>query len=321
MQTLPTARDRTEPANLWDVRETLLHTGHAAALSAGQWDDGLELSAAITASMRDRGAPAVKIAQATLSDYTPLIRTGRTDEALELLQVCRQVFETEHDIQGISKVLGALASLESNRGRGDEAISLGRDALRYSYLAREASGISIGHHNLGSSLRHYARQPADALVHHLAAALIGALASLSVTDMAVRSAATDLWALGYGAAAPADVADLCGQLADISGMELDRLLTTLAADPGLAEQALQVIPLLASARKRPPRRLRSPARWRGGNLSSPLSSLLAARLIRMPTMRSMPNLPAIRTLPAQARSRLRCVVCARATQVANCSLG
>ena len=263
MQTLPAARDQTEPANPWDVRETLLHTGHAAALSAGRWNDGLEFTAAIIASMRDRGAPPVKIAQATLSDYTPLIRTGRTDEALKLLQVCREVFESEHDIQGISKVLGALASLESERGRGDAAISLGRDALRYSYLAGEVSGISIGHHNLGNCLRHYARQPADALVHHLAAALVGALASLSVTDMAVRSAATDLWALGYGATAPADVADLCGQVADISGMELDRLLTTLAADPDLAEQTFQVIIARgrAQATAPPPEISRHMARW------------------------------------------------------------
>ena len=99
MQTLPAETSPDETVNPWNVREALLDTGREAARQLGRWDDALELNAAATASKRDRGAPATDIARGRFNDYGPLIRLGRTGEALDLLLECRQAFEHAHDIQ------------------------------------------------------------------------------------------------------------------------------------------------------------------------------------------------------------------------------
>jgi hypothetical protein len=55
----------------------------------------------------------------------------------------------------------------------------------------------------------------------------------------VRIAAIVLRVFGTAAELPADVADLCGRLADIEGTDLPALLAKLSPDPQTAEQALQ----------------------------------------------------------------------------------
>jgi hypothetical protein len=109
-------------------------------------------------------------------NYGPLLRLGRADEALHLLRECRQAFEDAHDIHALGTTLSALADAEDDRGHGDAAIRLERDALRYAYLAGGVAEIAYSYHNLGGYLRVHARQPALALASHLAAALIYALA-------------------------------------------------------------------------------------------------------------------------------------------------
>jgi hypothetical protein len=78
------------------------------------------------------------------------------------------------------------------------------------------------------------------------AALIRVLAGVDRVDESVREAATDLRALGADADPPADVADLCRQVAAVSGVDLGRLLTALAPGPDTAQQMLQE--LTAAAR-------------------------------------------------------------------------
>jgi hypothetical protein len=91
-----------------------------------------------------------------------MIRLDRVDEAFELLVDCRKVFEHAHDIEMLGMVFGALAAAEDSRGRGDVAVDLAREALRYSYLAGDVDNIWIGHHNLGEYLRDLAGQPIGA---------------------------------------------------------------------------------------------------------------------------------------------------------------
>jgi hypothetical protein len=241
MKTMSAGPDQLDQLSPWNVRETLLDTGRYAARQLGRWDDALELSAAVAASKQDRGAPAREIAHIRFNDYGPLIRLGRIDDALALLLDCRQAFENTRDIQTLGKTLGALAHVEDMRGHGDAAISLEQDALRYGYLAGDTFGIAVSHHNLGSYLRRRARQPAAALAHHLAASLIRALAGADGADRSAREAINDLRAAGADINPPADVADLCRQVAGIPGTDLDRLLTLLAPDQDTAKRTLQEI--------------------------------------------------------------------------------
>lgn len=65
---------------------------------------------------------------------------GRTGQALNLLLDCLQVFHDTCDILGLGKTLSALADTEDQRGHGDAALRLARDALRCEYLAADVTG-------------------------------------------------------------------------------------------------------------------------------------------------------------------------------------
>lgn len=239
MQTLePAASAHGEAVRAWNVREALLDVGRYAALLLGRWEDALELSAAIVASKLDRRAPAADIARARFNDYSPLLRLGRVGQALELLRECRQVFQDASDIEMLGNTLGALADAEDERGHGDAAIRLVRDALRYAYLAGDVIGITVIYHHLGGYLRRHARQPAPALACHLASALIRALTGADDGGRSVSAASTDLRAFGADAAPPADVAALCRQVGEIPGTDLRRLLADLAPEPTVADRVL-----------------------------------------------------------------------------------
>jgi hypothetical protein len=245
MDTLPEQPGPREAIASWDVRERLLDTGRDAAVRLERWQDALDLSAQITASRHARRAPDIAIARARFDEYGPLLRLGRTDQALDLLLGCRQAFHETGDIRMLGKTLSALADTESQRGHGDAALRFARDALRYKYLAADIPGIAVSYHNLGGYLRDHARQSAVALASHLTAALIFVLTGIGGTDgpgsagRSVRSAATDLRELGTSAEPPADIAELCGRLADIEGTDLPGLINTLSPDPGTAERTLQ----------------------------------------------------------------------------------
>jgi len=239
MQALPAVSLR-EAVAPWDASESLLRAGRDSALRLDRWDVALDLNAAIISSQRKRGARALGIAQDRFNDFSPLLRLGRFDDALALLRDCRQAFEDAHEPHLLGYTLGALAELEATRGHGDVAIRLQQDCLRYSYLANEAVNIAVSHRNLGNYLE-FARQPAAALDHHLADALILALAGTGDAYESVRAAASDLRALGAGAPVPADVPDLCRRVAAVPGVNLERLLVTLAPDPHVAPQALQAL--------------------------------------------------------------------------------
>jgi hypothetical protein len=247
MQTLPAIRGPNDTVPPSNVREMLLDTGRDAARQLRRWEEALDLSAAQIASMRDRRAPAAVIARARFNDYGPLLSLGRTGEAVDLLLDCRQVFQDANDTEALGKTLGALADTEDERGHGDTAIRMERDALRYTYLAGDVIGIAVCYHNLGDYLRRHARQPAPALACLLAAALIRVLTGAGGVGRSVGAAAEDLREFGAAATPPADVAALCGQVGEIPGADLHRLLTALAPDPAATEQALRELITQAQA--------------------------------------------------------------------------
>jgi hypothetical protein len=247
LPSLPATPGRNETATPWNVREILLDTGRDAARQLGRWEDALSLNAARIAGMHDRRAPATDITRARFNDYFPLLRLGRTSQALNLLLDCRQAFQDAGDTEMLGKTLSALADTENERGHGDAAIRLERDALRYRYLAADVTGIAVSYHNLGSYLRRHARQPAQALACHLAAALIRALTGADDNGQSLSAAAAGLREHGTAATPPADLATLCQQAGDIPGTDPHRLITALAPDPATAEHALQELTAQAQA--------------------------------------------------------------------------
>jgi tetratricopeptide (TPR) repeat protein len=239
MDTLPATPGPHEIIPPWNVREALLNTGHGAALQLRRWHEALDLSAAVTASKRDRNADATDIARTRFNDYRLLLRLGRADEALDLLQDCLRNFQDAHDTMMIGYALSGLADTENDRGHGAAAVDLERSALRYSYLVGDVVDIAISYHNHGDYLRRHAPRPAQALASHLTAALILTFAGSSHAEQAIKAASTDLRELGPKAVPPSDVTNLQRQLGDIPGTDLPALLTALSPDPQAAEQALR----------------------------------------------------------------------------------
>jgi CHAT domain len=246
MDTLPAAADRPgESVPSWRVRESVLGTGHSAALRLRKWADALDLNAAVVASLLDRDAPAADVARERFGDYGPLIELRRLDEALALLLDCRQVFQDSRDTEMLGKVLTALAAVEQHRGRGASAVRFQRDALRYKYLAGDVASIAVSYNNLGTHL--HAGQPVQALASHLAAALIDTLTGSGDYQGAIPGAAADLRELGPSAVPPTGVADLDRQVGEIPGTDLPGLIAALSHDAETAERTLRELSARARA--------------------------------------------------------------------------
>jgi hypothetical protein len=269
MESLPPASDQQEVAEPWNLREALFDTGRQAATSLHRWDEALEFNAQVVASQRSRSAPAALIAESKFNDNGPLIELGQLKQALKLLLECRAAFEQAHDVTMLGKVFYALAIAETKRGHGEIAISTLRDALRYSYRAEDADNIEGCHDELGDQLRQ-AGQPGAALPHHLAAALLRSVTGARAADI-LASAAAAGFDLGVSdATVPADVAELCRQVAAVPGVDLDRLLIRLAPDRPAVEQALT--------------RLAARASRQAGSLAATASALAASSVAVPPEM-------------------------------------
>ena len=232
------------------MREGIIDTGRDAALQLERWEDALAFNAEILESKEHRGASAFEIARSRFNDYGPLLRLGRIGEARSLLLECREIFEREHNTQGLGMDLGALAAVEDAAGHGQDAIDLERNALRYTYLADEIDSIAVSHNNLGNYLAQHAADHPQALAHHLAAALLRGLTGIEGVDRSLAAAARDLARLPDGASAPASISALCGIVTEVPGAHLDRLLTQLA-DPAAIQDALDAVFTQARAQADP----------------------------------------------------------------------
>ncbi|MBG0854448.1 CHAT domain-containing protein [Streptomyces spinoverrucosus] len=238
MRELPREGAGTEGVLWWEVREELCDTAQRAAVDAEEWRRALEHNAELCASMAGRGAPPAELAQARMPAYMPLLRLGRTEEALALLEECREVFEAAADDLHMGEVFGALANVADARGRGEVALARGRDCLRYAYRAGVPATIAISHANFGSYLHSHARDGSGAVAHHLAGALLGVLTGGGRTARALDAVAGDLREFGARAQLPADPDALYARVAQVPGVDLGRLLDRLGPDGGRVREAL-----------------------------------------------------------------------------------
>lgn len=216
----------------WQVWEEFCDIVQRAAIQAERWETALEFNAELCAVKAGRGAPESDVAQVRFPAYMPLLRLGRTGEALALLEECREVFEAADATVFLGEVFGALATVEHARGRGSLALARGRDCLRYAYRGGLPSTIAVAHANFGTYLHVHAQDAAGALAHHLAGALLGLLTGGRTVD-ALPAAVDDILTFGTAAARlPDGPGELCARVGEVPGVALDRLLERLAPDPG-----------------------------------------------------------------------------------------
>ena len=191
MDKLPATRAGNETVEPWNVRETILDIGRSSAQALEEWQQCLDLNAAILASMRARGASAYEIIRFRYNDAWPLIELGRLADAERILLETQQAYEDQDDIARLQQVLGTRAVLEDRRNRPQQALELQRTAIRLAYVRPEPRDIAISHHQLANYLQKTGADPAAARAHRLAAALLlqlsGMTHELGVTSRALAT--------------------------------------------------------------------------------------------------------------------------------------
>ncbi len=244
MAALPDISDADEAVNPWNVRETLLNTGHTAALRTKNFEEALLLNEEIVRSEGARGAGALEQASTRFNDYGPLLGLGRLGEAQELLLGCREVFEAERDPLALGKVFSALADLEDKNGAPEEAARFECAALGYRYQIRDPDGCSISHHNLANYLERSAADPTLALTHRLASAVLSAqIQSGELLGTLQALAAGDL------APSPPAFAEVVQQVETVLGVHLAALFDRLPPTFSDGDAALAAIWQMARAQQ------------------------------------------------------------------------
>lgn len=225
----------------WMTEESLLDTGRAAALRLEHWDSALTYNSAAMESKRRRGAPAADLARARFNDYGPLLRLGRNDEALAVVQECKAAAEQDRDIEMLGVVFGALAEVEDARGHKDVAAERCKDALRYLYRAGNPIDVAGGHARLGNYTGRGGASHRSAVTQFLAAALLYELSGTGQANNPESAAAAHVRAGQDEAMLPANAAELCARVRAIPGCDLAGLLDRIWPDSAAVERTYQNI--------------------------------------------------------------------------------
>ena len=239
MDKLPAPRAGNEAIEPWKVREGILDTGRYSAHALGEWQQALELNAAILASERARGASAYEIIRFLYNDAAPLIQLGRLADAERILLETQQAYEDQNDIARLHKVLTTRAFLEVTRGRPQQALELQRTAIRLAYVRPEPRNIALSHNQLAAYLQMTGADPAAARAHLLAAALLFQLSGMTnELGVASRTLAGELRRDADGEDLPGTIDEVIRVAEQTEGVHLDRLLTALQPDRQAVADAL-----------------------------------------------------------------------------------
>lgn len=245
MQQLPEKSEQEESVEPWNVYETILNLGTTAAINLAQWELALALNGEVMASQQARGAPNLELARTYFNNYVPLLRLGSHDEAWRLLLRCRYEFEQERDVAPLGKVFSALADLESRREQFDQAMKFAEAALRYSYLAGSAEDCSLSHFNLADYLTRADGEPAQALAHRLAAAVIDFQSSSGRWGIMLEGLARHLAAFAEEPPLPKSFAELCALVEQIEGVRLREVFEAPPRRATTGDEALAQVLRLA----------------------------------------------------------------------------
>jgi tetratricopeptide (TPR) repeat protein len=242
MDKLPATRAGNETIEPWNVREVILNTGYISAQALGEWQQCLDLNAAILSSQRARGASPYGIIGVRYNDAGPLIELGRWDDAERILLETQQANEDQNDIAGLYQVLGTRAFLEYTRGRTQQALELQRTAIRLGYVRADPFHIAISHHQLALCLQMIGADLIAAWAHLLAAALTYQLTG-TTHELAgtIKVLATELRQDASREDLPGTVEEVIRVAEQTEGVHLDRLLTALQPDRQAVAGALAEI--------------------------------------------------------------------------------
>jgi tetratricopeptide (TPR) repeat protein len=245
LDALPLEGEAEETVNPWNVRETLLDTGHTAALYSERWDAALALNAERVQAKQARGADALEVARTRFNDYFPLLRLCRYADVRGLLLGCRAVFEAERDFANLGKVYGALADLEEETGGRPAAVRFQEIALGYKYQAGQPEDCAISHHNLANYLERSGADPAAVLAHRLAAATI----FLQAGSGHLRTVVDNLVKTGLPAAPPTFAA-VAGRVEAIEGVRFRPLFERLPCTAADGDAAIAAVWRLVGEQKK-----------------------------------------------------------------------
>jgi tetratricopeptide (TPR) repeat protein len=242
MDHLPSANTSNEAVEPWSVRELVLDTGRESAAALGEWQQALDLNAAIQASKQARGAGAREVARTRFNDYGPLLRLGRLADAGLVLADCQQVFEDHYDLPLLGLVFTARADLEDMRGNQAGAVAFEQTALRYTYLRSDPRSLAASHHNLANYLARAGSDPAGQRAHRLAAALIFQLTGMT-HDLSgtIRALARELRRSAEGGPLPGTAGEVIAVAERTEGVRLGQLLAALQPDPQTLADTLAAI--------------------------------------------------------------------------------
>jgi hypothetical protein len=242
MDRLPATGANNETVEPWNVREAILDAGSMSAQVLQEWQQCLDLIAAVLASMRARGASAYEMIRRRYNTAGPLIELGRLADAEHILLETQQAFEDQNDIARLQRVLTVRAELENKRGRPQQALELQRTAIRLAYVRPEPRDIAVSHYQLVYYLQETGADPAAARAHRLAAALL-----FRLTGMTYELAQTS-WALARELRQHTDREDVPGNVEEVirvaeqtEGVHLGQLIAALRPDRQAVADALAEI--------------------------------------------------------------------------------
>jgi tetratricopeptide (TPR) repeat protein len=242
MNKLPATRAENEVIEPWNVRETVLDTGRSSAQALEEWQQALDLNAAILASEQARGADPYEIIRFRYNDARPLMELGRLDDAESILLEAQRAYEDQNDITRLQRVLSTRALLESKRERIPQALELERTAIRLGYVRPEPRDISVRHYQLTVYLLSSGSEPTVARAHLLAAALLCQLTGMThELGLASRALAVHLRLVADRDDLPGSIDEVIRLAEQTEGVYLDRLITALQPDRLAVADALAEI--------------------------------------------------------------------------------
>jgi tetratricopeptide (TPR) repeat protein len=241
MESLPEEGEQEESVEPWNVKEGILSAGRNAAIRSGDYQQALEFNAEVLEVTKARGATELELAKTAFNDYFPLLRLGRYDDAGNLLWACKEVFEREKDINMLGRVFSALADLEDELGRVDQAATFEETALRYKYLAGDPESISVSHHNLANLGKAGIEV---VLAHRLADGIICNLTGSGGLAQTIQGLASDLDRFGQKAL-PKSFDEVCRTVEQVEGVRFRELFTRLAGPEVDGDEVLRAVVELA----------------------------------------------------------------------------
>jgi tetratricopeptide (TPR) repeat protein len=217
-------------------RGAALTIAAASAAALGEHEQAGSYRGQLTGHDESSGQRAAS--QTQFNAIQELIQHGRMDEARTLLLAALSSFTEPGDTGDQGLILIQLAKVEHRRGHHDDAIALGRRALRASYAAAERLDAAAAHSSMANFLAAApGRAAEEAPVHILAAAVIHMRVSQELLVIAPQVPALRALAWLTHCLArqpqliPATFGELRQKLTESTGVDIAELLSGLDRIP------------------------------------------------------------------------------------------